>query len=142
MGARAHRERRLVTTYLLDTTVFIHFEKGVPAIGEFLAGLRPADRVGTTAINVGEVLAGSHPVDFARWEAYFEQADVWPVEASAGVWAGERIATLRRRGVQMKLADALVAAVAVSRDAVVVTANVRDFVALGVPVHPLDRDQA
>jgi predicted nucleic acid-binding protein len=131
-----------VTTYLLDTTVFIQFDKGVPAIAEFLAGLRSADRVGTTAVNVGEVFAGTHPADFARWEAYFAQANVWPIVGSAGVWAGERIAELRRRGVQAKLADALVAAVAVSREAVVVTANVRDFVALGVPVHALDREPA
>ena len=130
-----------MTTYLLDTTVFIHFEKRVPAVLEFLDNLQPADRVGTTPVNVGEVLAGCHPSDVARWEAFFAETDVWPLAAGAGVWAGKRIGELRRRGVQMKLPDALVAAVAESRQAVVATANARDFVALGVPAYQLDRER-
>lgn len=128
-----------MTTYLLDSTVYIHIEKQVPEALAWLAALAEEDVVGTTPVNIGEVVAGSHATDVDWWETFFAEADVWPITAAHGLWAGKRIGELRRRGVRVKLADALIAAVAVSREAIVATANVRDFVALGVAVHGLDR---
>jgi predicted nucleic acid-binding protein len=124
-----------MTAFLLDTTVFIHQWKQDPRVVAWIeAAISANDELLTTSVNVAEVYAGAKPEDRPTWDAFFPRLSVVPISAVDGSWAGRTQYDLARKGVQVQLSDALIAAAAVARGLTVVTENSKDFVAMGIPV--------
>ena len=104
---------------LVDTTVWIHFLRGTDVIyRERLVPLIVSDRVATTPVIVMEILRG------AKSQKEYEKlakdlAAVRSFDLSAAVWerANRLGYALRQKGINVPLADTLIAAVAQEHNA-------------------------
>jgi toxin FitB len=125
--------------YLLDTNVISELRRPRPhgAVVAWLEGVADHD-LHLSAVTLGELQAGveitreQDPEKAAQIESWIDQVaqswNVLPLDGRAcRVWA-----KLMHRRSDDLLADALIAATAVSHHLVVVTRNVRDFAGLGV----------
>lgn len=125
--------------YLLDTNVISELRRPRPhgAVVAWLEGVADHD-LHLSAVTLGELQAGveitreQDPEKAAQIESWIDQVaqswNVLPLDGRAcRVWAK----LMHRRSDEL-LADALIAATAVSHHLVVVTRNVRDFAGLGV----------
>jgi toxin FitB len=125
--------------YLLDTNVISELRRPKPhgAVVAWLEGVADDD-LHLSAVTLGELQAGveiTREQDLekaSQIEAWIDQvAQTWNVLPLDGrtfrVWA-----KLMHRRSDDLLADALIAATAITHHLVVVTRNVRDFVPLGV----------
>ena len=114
--------------FLLDTNVIIDFSRAIePAYSLITTMMSSADEIGTCAIVVAEFFSGLAPGDHRAWQAFFDGLDDWPVDRSTAERAGLYRYTLARRGITLAIPDLLIAAVAVSENATLVTSNDRDF---------------
>jgi toxin FitB len=125
--------------YLLDTNVISELRRPRPhgAVVAWLEGVADQD-LHLSAVTLGELQAGveitreQDPEKATQIETWIDQvAQTWNVLPLDGrtfrVWA-----KLMHRRSDDQLADALIAATAISHHLTVVTRNVRDFVPLGV----------
>jgi toxin FitB len=136
--------------YLLDTNVVSELRRVRPhrAVLAWLEGIEDAD-LHLCAVTVGEIQAGiemtreQDPAKAAEIETWLEQvAQTFNVlGADAAIF--QRWARLMHRRSDQLIEDALIAATAAVHDLTVVTRNVRDFMAFGVPVlNPFDPQPA
>lgn len=120
--------------YLLDSTLFIDLAVGRPGVVELVESLfgEPNDLF-TCDVVVAEALTGGTEDERAQIAALLRSLEYVSTSPDAAVWAAE---SRRRRGATSgrSLGDAIVAGVARSLEATVVTRNPRDFEAQGVPV--------
>lgn len=125
--------------YLLDTNVISELRRPRPhkAVAAWLEGVEDHD-LHLSAVTLGELQAGveitreQDPEKASQIESWIDQvAQTWNVLPLDGrtfrVWA-----KLMHRRSDDVLADALIAATAITHHLVVVTRNVRDFAPLGV----------
>lgn len=112
--------------YLVDTSVWILALRNKPneAVKERVHELLAGGLVHTTGIIAVELLGG------VRSEAEYERLSarlrsLRPIETTPTVWdlAAELLFTLRRRGVTVPATDAVIAACALTRQAVLVHAD-------------------
>jgi predicted nucleic acid-binding protein len=123
-----------VALRVLDSTVLIDFLRGRPAV-ERVAALRAAGDVpATTAINVEEVVRGLRPSEESAVRSLFDGLVVLRIGGPAGWQAGEWRRAFAARGVTLYQADCLVAAVAATHGATLVTGNPKDFPMDGLTV--------
>lgn len=123
-----------MTRYLLDTTVLVdhaHDAFGASDLIDRLFG-ETGDLFTCDAI-VAEALSKGGDAERLVIEHMIRALEYVSISPEAARWAG---AVRRQRGQSSprRLADAIVAAVAWSLDATIVTRNPRDFEGLGVPV--------
>lgn len=127
---------------LLDTTFLIHYWGGFEATAEYLDANEEETFV-TTTLNVKELAVGralQGQLDRNEIRSTFDWVTVLPFESEHAYVAGVLEAELRRNdslnqdGLNALAGDLLIAAVAESENATVVTRNTRDFEMLGVPV--------
>ncbi len=113
--------------YLLDTTVLIDYLRGAPPSERLEEVVERGDVACTTAINVEEIARGLRPKERVSATTLIQGLVVIPLGAHegwrAGVWRREFAA----KGKTLSQADCLVAAAALSADAVLATGNPRDF---------------
>lgn len=117
-----------MSEYLLDTNVLIAWLSGrtkSTALLERLAGENAL--LGVNAIVVGEIWSGLDARDVPRAESLLKNFDFWVIEYYIARMAGEFRYLYRRRGIQIGIADAILAAHAIARGATLVTGNTRDF---------------
>ena len=88
----------------------------------------------TSVVSVAEVFAGAAPHTEARWDAYFQRFRLASVDERVARLAGGLRFRLARRGTELSLSDALIAAQALMNDWPVATANVKDFAPAGVRI--------
>ncbi len=95
------------------------------------------ERLACCAITVAELYSGILPKDVPKLEKLFrslEYFDLTPeVARRAGLFRGE----YRRKGITLSLADATIAALAITEQMVLVTANRKDFPMPGLVLYPL-----
>lgn len=119
--------------FLLDTTVLIDLSKGIPGVRDRLDDLLDAGGdIGVCAVSVAEFLAGTPPSRRERWGRRLDEFRYWDTSRAAAELAGELCHDLARRGRTLHIPDALVAGVALSLDAVVLTDNHKHFAPTGV----------
>ncbi|WP_123535163.1 type II toxin-antitoxin system VapC family toxin [Halosimplex salinum] len=130
---------------LLDTTFLAHYYRGDPRVESFLSAHEDGDEdLFTSTINVEEIAVGVHTVeDDPSLESLladlgwlrvtpFEDEDAFAAAAiEAELLDDDGVGQDR---INALAGDVLIAGVADRRDATVVTENVDDFEALGVPV--------
>ena len=114
--------------YLVDTTVLIDLSRGVPGIRGRLDVLnRSGAALGVCAVNVAEFAAGVPSSELPRWGRLLDEFEYWEISREAAVLAGAFRDALRRKGTTLQIADALVAAVAATRGATILSDNVKHF---------------
>lgn len=134
--------------FLVDANVLSEPTKHAPAAA-VVAWLRANERdLAVNPIILGELEYGILLMPEGRRRAKLEQWFAQGLErlrildvgtATALAWA-RLLARLRKRGLAMPIKDSLIAATALEHGLAVVTRNVSDFRAAGVPlVNPLDR---
>jgi predicted nucleic acid-binding protein len=128
---------------LLDTTFLTHYYRGDARVESFLEAQGDEEDLVTSTVNVEEIAVGVHTVeDDPSLESIlselgwltvlpFESADAF---AAAGIEADLHADdTVAQDRINALAGDVLIAGVAENRGATVVTENVDDFEALGVP---------
>jgi tRNA(fMet)-specific endonuclease VapC len=114
--------------HLLDANVVIDWLNGRPAAVSLLAELiGRGEALAANAVVVAEVYAGLRESDRRQAERIFASLDYWQIEERVAQLAGEYRYQYARRGRTLTTTDVLLAAHAVSRDATLVTGNIRDF---------------
>ncbi|HZU77153.1 MAG TPA: type II toxin-antitoxin system VapC family toxin, partial [Dehalococcoidia bacterium] len=117
-----------MSLYLLDADAVIDILKGISSTAEFVRSLvRAGNRLATAALVVGEVWSGLHPEDRRQGQRFLASLVYLPTSQEPARQAGEWRYDYARRGMQLTLADALIAATAYEHGASLVTANVRHF---------------
>lgn len=120
--------------YVLDTTVLIDHSKGRPGVAELLASLfAETSDLYTCDVVVAEALTGGDDVQRATIESLVRALEYVSTPPDAAVWAADSRRQRRATGPR-SLADAIIAGVATTLDAIVVTRNPRDFEVQGVRV--------
>jgi tRNA(fMet)-specific endonuclease VapC len=120
--------------YLLDTNILSELVKKRPN-PHLLSRLsaQPAQDLFTSIICIMELRYGSALRDDFQlfWEKLVDrvvsQIQVVPLGLKEGLLAGDLLASLRKKGQIIGLEDVLIAASALSRDFILVSANVRHF---------------
>jgi toxin FitB len=131
--------------FLLDTNVVSAIiSPRMPPVDAWMAGT-PSRFLFTTSVSQAEILAGIAVLPEGRRrrglsdaaQAAFEgdfAGKIWPFDGDAAEAYAEIFAARRRAGRPTKPTDLMIAAIALSRDANVVTRNVGDFDGCGVAV--------
>lgn len=114
--------------YLVDTTVLIDLSRGIAGIrGRLDVLINSGAELGVCAINVAEFISGVPSGQLFRWDQLLSEFQYWDVSHEAAVLAGAYRQALTRQGKTLKLPDAIVAAVATTLGATILTDNVKDF---------------
>lgn len=132
-----------MATKLLDTTFLVHHWGGHADVETFLASQPDGTDYITTTINLKELAVGRKLMgafDPSELLAQFEWVRIVPI-SKAVAWAVadleaplHRAESINRDRINALAGDALIAGAAAEHDATVVSRNVEDFEALGVPV--------
>jgi predicted nucleic acid-binding protein len=120
--------------YLLDTTLLVDVANGLPAAKRALEELigQPNTLLTCDAV-VAEALSGGDDTQLRFVRNLISVLEYVSTDAAAAAWAGESRRAARRTSART-LGDALIAAVAWSNKATIVTRNPDDFVRQGIPV--------
>ena len=119
---------RVLTVYLLDTTVLIGYLRGTEDVAPTLLQLlADGHTLATSCVNVAEVERGLRPRERRQGEALTDRLRFLVTNREAARRAGRYQADWARRGRTIHTADALVAGTARAHGAVLVTHNVADF---------------
>jgi predicted nucleic acid-binding protein len=114
--------------FLIDTSVVIDFANArEPGFSLVNTLMQSTDEVGTCAIVVAEFFTGLAPSHHQTWHMFFAGLDYWHIDSAVAMRAGQYRYTFARRGIALSLPDTMIAAVAASENATLVTANDRDF---------------
>lgn len=125
---------------ILDTTLLIDYANGRPGAGAVLEQLfEGADDLLVCDAVVAEALSSGTPDERRAIAALIDALEYVSTDPGAAKWAGEA-RRLRGASGPRTLGDALIAGVAWSLGATVVTRNPDDFMRMGVPVLAYDVD--
>lgn len=114
--------------YLLDTTALIDHLHGRPQVVDLLTSLASeGDQLGVCCINVAELYAGLSRQDQRRADRLVTSLEFFEMGREIAIRAGQFRYDFAGRGVTLTIADALIAATAIQEEAILITANVRDF---------------
>ena len=119
---------RVLTVYLLDTTVLIGYLRGTEDVAPTLLQLlADGHTLATSCVNVAEVERGLRPRERTKGEALTDRLRFLVTNREASRRAGRYQADWARRGRTIHIANALVAGTARAHGAIVVTHNLADF---------------
>lgn len=114
--------------YLLDTTALIDISKEIEPISSHIRGwLDGPEEVGICGVVVAEFFTGLRPNERPLWVSFVDRLAFWDVTRRMAIQAGMYRYHHARLGVTLSTTDTLIAAVAVSVGATLVTRNIKDF---------------
>lgn len=117
-----------MTNYLLDTTEIIDYGRGHTKTVILLNSLyERGDSLGCCDVVVAEVYAGVTEKDRSGIEELIEALHFYPIDKRIAKIAGQYISDFSRQGIRLTVADALIAAIAVSYHLVLVTKNQKHY---------------
>jgi len=113
--------------FVLDTTVLIDSSRSREPVRTKLRGMiEGGDEFGVCAVQVAEFFTGVSDEDRSVWEPLFAALRSWQIDQATAARAGGYRCASARRGRQLSVPDALIAAARRER-AVVVADNARHF---------------
>jgi predicted nucleic acid-binding protein len=125
---------------LLDTDAIIDFLYNIAGSVQLIQGLfAQGDTPCTCDVVIAEVYSGLHDHEQARAEQLLTSLTYLPTTPEAARQAGAWRYAYMRRGQTLPVTDCLIAAVAASHGAAVVTGNRRDFPMPELTILPLPR---
>lgn len=128
---------------LLDSDAVIDFLYNIPGSIDLIERLFAAgDALCSCDIVLAEVYTGLHSHEQARAERLLARLQYLATTPEAARQAGVWRYAYMRRGQTLAVTDCLIAAIAVSHQATVVTGNVKDFPMPEVAILPLPRVRA
>lgn len=128
-----------MATYLLDASALIDWLQGMPAARRLMETLTNAGHdLAVCCVSVAEVYSGLNEDERLAVEPAVSALHYWNISFEAGAMAGQLRYLYRRRGIQLSTPDALIAALAIVRNAVLVTGNVKDFPMPEIRLEPLN----
>ena len=114
--------------YLLDTNVLIDWLRNVESVIEVLDSLAAEEnQLAVCCLGVAELYAGLREPKREPARAVIDALEYWDIDPRAAALAGLFRYRYARQGIQLSTPDMLHGALAVSRDATLVTGNVKDF---------------
>jgi predicted nucleic acid-binding protein len=114
--------------YLLDTDVLIDYSKGVGAVvSQVQAWERDGDDLGICRVQVAEFISGVRLDDRSAGGTFLSAFRRWSITELAAIQAGVYRYDFARISVQIATPDAIIAGVARTTSATLVTRKVRDF---------------
>ena len=114
--------------YLLDTDVLIDYSKGVGAVvSQVQAWEMGGDDIGISRVQVAEFFSGIRPSDRSAGITFLSAFRRWSITEPAALQAGRYRYDFARQGIRIATPDAIIAGVARTAPATLVTRNVRDF---------------
>ncbi len=117
-----------MSRYLLDTDALINYAKGrEPATSRIQQLIDQGDELGVCAVNVAEFFAGIAPADRPYWTTVFSTFAYWQISPAVAQRAGELRYDFARQGQALSTSDTLIAAVAMSEGAILVTGNAKHY---------------
>ena len=123
--------------YLLDTTATVDYLRGRGDVIDLLSSLdRAGHRLCVCCITLAETYAGLRPQDNAKANALFGGLQYLYIGSQAARMAGQWRYDFARQGITLHLTDALIAAVAIEEEAILITANLKDFPMAGLQILP------
>jgi predicted nucleic acid-binding protein len=127
-----------VARFLLDTSVLIDFSKGIPATVHGLETFAESgDELCVCSIVIIEFVSGLRPEDRPRWADLLLSMRYLPDSRTMAMDAGRYRYHLARRGRSISTTDALIAAIARTWDATLLTENPKHFEMDGLAVRSL-----
>ena len=138
MGACATPNRgRVLTVYVLDSTVLIGFLRDTPSVASDLRQkLSAGHTLATTCVNIAEVERGLQPGERQRASAFLDRLRFLVTGPEAARRAGRYQAEWAKQGRTIHTPDALIGATARAYGAVLLTHNLADFPMRDVRVEP------
>ncbi len=129
-----------MASLLLDTCVIIDALNGKRGRAALLLGLVKSGHVlACCPINITEVYAGMRPKEEAATEAFLASLQYLPIVPAAARLAGGLKREHSRKGTTLNLGDAIIAAVAIHNDLVLLTDNTKDFPMAELSLYPLPK---
>jgi predicted nucleic acid-binding protein len=117
-----------VAKYLLDTTALIdHLRGRAPVVALLESLVRDGHQLGVCPVNVAELYAGLSPPERGKVERFVDSLELFSTGWDASKRAGQFKYDYAHRGLSITITDALIAAAAIEAEAILVTANTRDF---------------
>ena len=116
-----------MTNYLLDTNVLVQQLRNRPVPINLATLLPDQDVMYISAITYAEIMAGMHAHEETRTHLTLAACVCLPVDHLVADQAGRWLYQYARRGLQLTLADALIAATALRENLTLVTTNSRHF---------------
>ena len=121
-------EKASLERYLLDTTVIIDVlrnQKGRPVLLKNLA--LEGNLLGCCCINVAEVYSGMKEKEREATEGLIESLTYFEVNKEIAKRSGEYKQRFAKKGITLTTSDAIIAAVAVTNNLILMTDNSRHF---------------
>jgi predicted nucleic acid-binding protein len=129
-----------MATLLLDTSVIIDALNGKRGRVALLLDLVKSGHIlACCPINITEVYAGVRPKEEAATEEFFASLHHFPIAPPAARLAGELRREYARKGVTLNLGDAIIAAVAIHYELILLTDNTRHFPMPDLSLYPLPK---
>lgn len=117
-----------MANYLLDTTVIINCLRGEKETVEFLTKIAlEGSFAGCCLINIVEVYAGMRDKEREATEKFLDSLEYYEVTKPIAKQAGGYKRQYLNKGVTLSLSDAIIAAVAISNDLVLLTDNPKHY---------------
>jgi len=117
-----------MTDYLLDTTEIIDYGRGHPPTVALLNDLyKQGNSLGCCDVVIAEVYAGVKEKDRSKIEELVEALRFYPTDKGVAKLAGQYINDFSRQGIRLTVADALIAAVAITYQLVLITKNQKHY---------------
>jgi len=117
-----------VARYLLDTTVLIDYFHGNRSVTELISMLNEEGHfLGVCGINIAEFYSGLSSLERQQADEFIRALEFYSITLAEAKRAGQYRYDFARRGVNLNMADTVIAAVAVEENATLVTGNLRHF---------------
>jgi predicted nucleic acid-binding protein len=114
--------------YLLDTNVIIDCLRGDPHKKEGLAGLvAGGSLLHSCEITVAETFSGMREEERQVTEKFLNSLRYLPMEEEVARQGGELRRTYRAKGKNLTIADTLIASLAMNRNLILLTDNLKDY---------------
>lgn len=114
--------------YLLDTNVIIDYLRGDPRKKEVLASLvEGGNLLHSCEITVAETFSGMREEEREVTETFLDSLRYLAMDESVARQAGALRKTYRAKGKNLALADTLIASLAMSRNLILLTDNIKDY---------------